>query len=79
MYFQEKTFLPFIQQVDCVVTAHANDEGVKKHGKNIVEVTTEHVKCSAVVETLLQKCSAVLETFLQKFRMRHLAQASKEL
>ena len=53
MYFPDKIFLPFIQKVDRVVTTHANDEGLKKRGKNRVEVTTEHVKYmySAVLES----------------------------
>lgn len=44
MYFPSQNIIPFIKTVDELVWQVANNTGMKKHGKMIVEVASEHVK-----------------------------------
>ena len=44
MYFPDKALIPFIKAVDDKIKQVANNEGVQKHGRNIVQVASEHVK-----------------------------------
>ena len=44
MYFPDRPFLPFIKAVDQTVKSIANEEGIKHHGKHIVEVATQKVR-----------------------------------
>lgn len=44
MYFPSQNILPFIKAVDDLVWQIANTDGMKKHGKMIIEVASQHVK-----------------------------------
>ena len=44
MYFPDHLFLPFIKSVDQTVKSIANANGIKQHGKPIIEVSTQKVK-----------------------------------
>ena len=44
MYFPDSCFLPFIRSVDQKVKAIANEQGIRQHGKNIIDVATKAVK-----------------------------------
>ena len=44
MYFPDRPFLPFIKAVDQTVKSIANEEGIKYHGKHIIEVATQKVR-----------------------------------
>lgn len=44
MYFPSQNIIPFIKAVDDLVRQIANNDGMKKHGKTIIEVTSQHVK-----------------------------------
>ena len=44
MYFPDCPFLPFIKSVDQTVKSIANEEGIKHHGKHIIEITTQKVR-----------------------------------
>jgi hypothetical protein len=40
MYYLDRPFLPFIKSVDQTVKSVANEEGIKHHGKHIIDITT---------------------------------------
>jgi hypothetical protein len=44
IYFPDRPFLPFIKSVDQTVKSVANEEGIKHHGKHIIEITTQKVR-----------------------------------
>ena len=58
MYFSSQNIIPFIKTVDELVRQVANNTGMKKHGKMIVEVASEHVKSDPSI-----KNQALLLTF----------------
>ena len=41
MYFPDCPFIPFIKSVDIRVKSVANEDGIKQHGKHIIEIATE--------------------------------------
>ena len=44
MYFPDRPFLPFIKSVDQMVKSVANEEGIKQHGKHVIEIATRKVR-----------------------------------
>ena len=44
MYFPDRPFLPFVKSVDQTVKSVANEEGIKQHGKHIIEIVTQKVR-----------------------------------
>jgi hypothetical protein len=55
MYFPDPSFIPFVKYVDDKVRLYANDDGIKKHGENLVKVASEAVKCDTSLKTQFEE------------------------
>ena len=59
MYFPDRPFLPFIKSVDKIVESVPNEEGIKQHGKHIIEIVTQKVRSD---DTLRKSFTDALST-----------------
>lgn len=50
MYFPDPTFIPFIKAVDDKVREIANNDGIKKHSRSIIEIVSKRVKEDATLK-----------------------------
>ena len=55
MYFPSQNMISFIKAVDDLVRQIANNDGMKKHGKMIIEVTSLHVKSDPNLKKLFEQ------------------------
>lgn len=55
MHFPSQDILLFIKAVDELVQQIANNDGMKKHGKIIIEVASQHVKADPNVKNQFEQ------------------------